>query len=54
MPFIHDKNKIYEVVSKNLKDMMEAKNSMHSVKEASIDAPIINMGATTLDNNSYP
>ena len=48
---IHDKNKIYEVVSKNLKDMMEAKNSVHSIQEASIDAPIIDMEAT-LDNSS--
>ena len=48
---IHDKNKIYEVVSKNLKDMMEAKNSVHSIQEASIDAPIIDM-ETTLDNSS--
>ena len=34
---IHDKSKIHEVMSKNLKDMMESRDRVLSINEASID-----------------
>ena len=48
---IHDKNKIHEMMSKNLKDMMESRSSMHSTEEASLDAVHHDLEANTADHS---
>ena len=49
---IHDKIKIHEVVTRSLKDMMDTRGSVHSLKEASIDADNHNLETTTEDDQS--
>ena len=48
---IHDKNKIHEVMSKNLKDMMESRSSIHSTEGASVDATNQDLETNTADHS---